>query len=400
MDVLRGTDSDLFTCRSLASGDRSRSTELEAGLPTLLPAPTWCSCNSPEDCIRDATGVWLKDYVVDGIRYILSFADPNKTKNVVINLSYGPTTGPHDGTAELEAALTALVAEFDGTNGKPKLEIVLAAGNSYLSEGHVVFAGDTTSRPRRMDLAPSSRQYRAVLCRGMDEDRCHGVKVTLTSPSGEVVTTTPPTAAHRRSGGRPVAWGNNTMWRLQVGPTIAAPAIVAEHGDWTIKVAGIRKGAEVHAYVARTDPNMGVRTGAKRSYFVDPNWERTHSAEASCTYADGEFDKTGSLVRRYGTLNGIATAKDASVHVAGGYIIANGRKSPYSSAGPARGGPLASVPTSRCPVTSPTLSRAYVPEATGAAAVFRLIGTSAAAPQLARHVRRSADPTRNQVFRP
>ena len=41
-------------------------------------------------------------YVVDGIQYILSFADPNKTKNVVINLSYGPTTGPHDGTAELE----------------------------------------------------------------------------------------------------------------------------------------------------------------------------------------------------------------------------------------------------------------------------------------------------------
>ena len=68
-----------------------------------------------DDCIRDATGVWLKAYVLRGIRYILSFADPNKTENVVINVSYGPTTGPHDGTAELEAALTALVAEFDGT---------------------------------------------------------------------------------------------------------------------------------------------------------------------------------------------------------------------------------------------------------------------------------------------
>ena len=45
----------------------------------------------------------------DGIQYILSFADPTITKNVIINLSYGPTTGPHDGTAELESALTALV---------------------------------------------------------------------------------------------------------------------------------------------------------------------------------------------------------------------------------------------------------------------------------------------------
>ena len=46
------------------------------------------------------------------------------------------------------------------------------------------------------------------------------------------------------------------------------------------------------------DPNMDVRTGAKRSYFVDPEWERTRSAAASCTYADGEFDKAGSLIHR------------------------------------------------------------------------------------------------------
>ena len=91
---------------------------------------------------------------------------------------------------------------------------------------------------------------------------------------------------------------------------------------------------QLHAYVARSDPNMGVRTGAKRSYFVDHNWELNHSANAGCKYADGEFDKAGSLIHRFGTLNGIATAKDPGVHVAGGYIIANGRKSPYSSAGP------------------------------------------------------------------
>ena len=35
----------------------------------------------PENCIRDATGVWLKAYVVDGIRYILSWADPNLSRH-------------------------------------------------------------------------------------------------------------------------------------------------------------------------------------------------------------------------------------------------------------------------------------------------------------------------------
>ena len=65
-------------------------------------APTWCSCSSPTQCLRDATGVWLKSYVRDAILYILSHADSTKPGHVVINLSYGPTTGPHNGLAELE----------------------------------------------------------------------------------------------------------------------------------------------------------------------------------------------------------------------------------------------------------------------------------------------------------
>jgi hypothetical protein len=97
----------------------------------------------PENCIRDATGVWLKAYVVDGIRYILSWAEPNQVDTVIINVSYGPTTGAHNGTAVLEQALTELVTLYDGVSRKPKLEIGLAAGNSYLSQGHVTFKGAT-----------------------------------------------------------------------------------------------------------------------------------------------------------------------------------------------------------------------------------------------------------------
>ena len=79
-------------------------------------------------------------------------------KSVVVNLSYGPTTGPHDGTAVLEEALNALVTHYDGTQGKPKLEIVLPAGNAYLSEGHVACVGPGTTQAgqRRVDVAPSA----------------------------------------------------------------------------------------------------------------------------------------------------------------------------------------------------------------------------------------------------
>jgi hypothetical protein len=340
----------------------------------------------PDDCIRDATGVWLKAYVVDGVRYILSCADPNRTKHVVINLSYGPTTGPHDGTAELEAALRALVLEYDGSAGKPRLEIVLAAGNAYLSEGHVVFERDG-KQPAQVEWTWRLPPDNAALCFAevwMKSADATGVAVSLTSPTGAL-----------RPVGGPIAWGTDTMWRLDVGPTIAEQnGVPAEHGDWKITVTGVGVNARVDAYVARTDPNMGVRTGAKRSYFVDARWEQTRSAAASCTRAGGEFDKADSLVRRDGTLNGIATDKDPHVHVAGGYIIADRCKSPYSSAGPARSGPrpLRVGPDLALPGDESYALGGIRAGGNRSGSVFRLTGTSAAAPQLARQLAKKSLP--------
>jgi hypothetical protein len=331
----------------------------------------------PESGILDATGVWLKAYVLDGIQYILSFAGPG-TENVIVNLSYGPTTGPHDGTATLEQALSALVAYYDGVNNKPKLDIFLAAGNSYLTDGHVAHI---RRRGQGRDIEWTWRLLpdNPVLCFSeiwMTSAQASGVIVTLKPPGGAPVQISP------------TQWGTNTIWLLNVGPTLVAPGNdPAPHGDYTIKVARLDEGAQVDAYVARTDPNLGVISQAKRSYFVDPYWEQSRSASADCIYAHGEFDISGSLISRYGTLNGIATAEVPGVHVAGGDMLEiPGRKSPYASAGPARGNPA----TRRTgPDFAMYCDESYALEGvraggTRSGAVFRLIGTSAAAPQLAR----------------
>lgn len=362
-----------------------------------------------DDHIRDATGVWLKCYVIQGIHYILSFAEPYVTKKVVINLSYGPTTGPHNGTALLEQALNALVTQFDGTHGRPKLEIVLAAGNAYFSESHVVFTRGTTAQRDDVEWAWRLPPDNSVLCFSeiwMETAAAANACVTLTSPSGILtfVPTPPPNpplppGALLPAAGVdvPLVRGNDTMWRLQVEPTIVPPdpatnIATAEHGDWKIRISGIGAPACVHAYVARSDPNMGARTGARRSYFVDRNWELNRSAVAHCKYGDGEFDNAGSLIHRDGTLNGIATAKVPSVHVAGGYVIANGRKSPYSSAGPARGGPRIG-PDVVLPCDESYALEGMRAGGNRSGSVFRLIGTSTAAPQLARYVADSANPS-------
>jgi hypothetical protein len=289
----------------------------------------------------------------------------------------------------LEEALKALVAEYNGANNKPRLEIVLAAGNSYLSEGRVVFTrhnGQADHVDWTWRLPPDN----TVLCFSeiwMDSANANGVTVTLTSPGGAQL----PVA-------NPVVWGNHWVWRLEVGPTISAPGVTAnEHGDYTIEVGGIRQNARVDAYVARSDPNMGVRTGAKRSYFVDPKWELTRSAEANCKRTNGELDRSGSLISRFGTLNGIATAATAvspSVHVAGGYILADGCHALYSSAGPARRGPLARRigPDFVLPSDESYALGGIRAGGNRSGSVFRLIGTSAAAPQMARLVARPLYP--------
>lgn len=344
-------------------------------------------------CIADATGVWLKAYVFDGIRYILSFVDPKHTKHVVINVSYGITTGPHNGISDLELALQAFVADFNGTSGKPKLEIVLPAGNSYLSGSHIAHIrqpGSADSVAWTWRLLPDN----PVVCFAevWIAGNAGTVTVTLTAPSGAAASAGASVPASRASAPTfricgPIVRGADTLWLLAVQATRGA----AEHGDWRITVSGLAGGAEVHAYVARSDPNMGARTGAKRSYFRDDAWEADRAAEAALTYAEGVFDDAGSLIDRTGTLNGIATAQEPRLHVAGGYIVANGRPSPYSSAGPARAGPLATRagPDFLLPCDGSYALKGIPAGGNRSGSVVRLVGTSTAAPQLARHL---ADP--------
>jgi hypothetical protein len=340
-----------------------------------------------DDCIRDATGVWLKTFVVNGILYVMSFAHPTRTKHVVINLSYGPTTGPHDGTSLLEFTLAALVTLFNGNHGGPKLEIVLAAGNSYDSDGHVAFTRATRAEPDHVEWTWRLPPDNAVLCfTEIWLGSGASATVTLISPSGIEYVPGGVTPVSQAGIGAALPRGNDTMWRLHVNATRPdAAGIAAEHGDWTIRVSGIDVHAKVHAYVARSDPNMGVRSGAKRSWFVDGAWQRATSARANCAYHAGEFDRTGSLIDRFGTLNGIATGKVAGLHVAGSYIVAKGRKSPYASAGPARKGPRRGPDVALPGDESPAL-QGMRGGGNRSGVAFRLTGTSAAAPQLARHL--------------
>jgi len=338
----------------------------------------------PEAGVQDATGQWLQASIIPGIEYIVSCADPAVTRKVVVTISYGPTTGPHDGSSLLEKALRALCNKHNGQNGTVELHIVLPAGNSYLSQAHVEFKGNTGNKPVSWTWrVPPDNPVDSWAEVWVDSTQTTGVKVVLKDPAGN-------------SGPLPQR-GPGNEWSLRIPPTKAAAGHPqpAQHGNWTIEVSGVPQGATVHAYLARTDPNLGSRSGAKASRFVDSDWEQNHAARAAHSYANGAFDLSRSLVKTEGTLNGMATGWHPRIHVAGGYVLHRGRrKAPYSSIGQRR--PRASVtrpsPDHALP-TDETPALAGLPGAgTRGAATFRLVGTSTAAPQLARQLCRPALP--------
>jgi hypothetical protein len=110
---------------------------------------------------------------------------------------------------------------------------------------------------------------------------------------------------------------------LKVMPTFgaAAGAVLAPSGRWVIRVT-CNEPAVVDAWIRRNDTPFGFKGRSRQSRFLDPDHER--------------FDKFGrlleedpappSLVRREGSLNGLATGHEtivigASRRSAMGYIL-------------------------------------------------------------------------------
>lgn len=343
----------------------------------------------PEAGVRDATGNWLEGSILEGIDYIVSCADPAITPRVVVTISYGPTTGPHDGSSALERSLRQLCDQHDGSVGKVRLEIVLAAGNSWLTQHHVSWVSTGVARNWHWQVPPDNPVD--IFAEVWIPAAAPGVTISLAPPAGSGPTQATVT---------PTPSGNG--WTLRIPPTRATPGNPQQqqpHGAWTVTVSGVPINTPVHAYLARTEPNLGARTGAKASRFVDPDWERTRGAAAAHRYRNGAFDNAGSLVSRRGTLNGMATDWHPQILVAGGWVLGNGGKASYSSEGPARATPATPYPPGPRPgpdyalPTDETRIHTGVPGAgTRAGASFRLVGTSSAAPQLARHLANGALP--------
>ena len=238
----------------------------------------------------------------------------------------------------------------------------MAAGNSYLSEGHVVFAGDKT-QPTSVEWTWRLPPDNTVLCFAevwMKDDDATGVKVTLTSPSGIQLYTN-----RRRSPPPPACPPSSPGWtpvRLEQRQDVAAssrahhrgPGKVAEHGDWKIKVTGIRQRRRGPCLCGAQRPQHGRAHGRQAVVFRRPQLGTEPFGQGRlqlCQWgvrqgrvADPSLSAPSTGLLRPRTPACTLPAATLSRMDASRLMRRRVRRAAV----------LASVPTSRCPVTSPT----------------------------------------------
>ncbi len=327
----------------------------------------------PEDTAGDSSAASLGACLLDGLRYALQLACP--TAPLVVNVSFGTTAGPHNGSSMIEQAMDELL-QLRPTN----FAVVLAAGNSRqlglhcrrtVSAAHSalfrlkVMAGDRTDtfvefwyeQPLAGSIA-----FRARLPNGdWSPWIAADAGVDLCDETGTEVVAS---LIHRRK----VPNGSLSMMLLALRPT-ETPADddgpLAAPGQWEVEVrldtqgktAGQSETVAVNAWIKRDDSR--------------PYGGRVQSSFEGLDRCDPED-----------TLNGLATGSHTLV--ASGFRWSDGTEVDYASRGPRR-------PQDQWPLVYGLCEWDSVDTGVRASAVRSgetqlMNGTSVAAPVVARQV--------------
>lgn len=297
----------------------------------------------PERTVDDTSGGSLAGHALDAIHHALYLAGE---RPVIVNLSYGTHSGPHDGTSMFERALEELL-------GKHKnLHVVLPAGNTHLARCHAschvgtsppvrtfqwkVMADDPTDSYLEIWLSSASALVRVTSPNGhVVQARAGSVHVLDENSVVQAALVYPKAVAQGQSG---------TMALLALAPTrrteqslpgslsplmsqsaqVSRKAVLAPHGVWTIEVENHEPHCtRVDLWVQRDDAAPGGRRArngfrGRQSYLLETD---------------------GHCVEPRTSLSGIATLKCERLYVVGAMRLADSGISAYSAAGPNRDQP-------------------------------------------------------------
>jgi hypothetical protein len=341
-------------------------------------------------CINVAA---VENRALDALRYVLQQAREWKARRafaetayprVVVSFGYESWIGPHDGRSWFEAALDAIITsarhEFD-------FRVHMIAGNAR--DQHVHIAAEPDVQSLDFDIVVQPGNETATWVEVWTPPSLTDLKFTLQPPNGSSLETL--------GWGRAVVWPDtdrpqacvvtsrmppngpgSRMLLLRIAPTLVFDSrqAAAPHGRWHVTLHSEQHPLQgVHAYLSRSDEGAGTPSRARQSHFAE-----------RATPAQRELDKTG-------TLNGHACGEFAVV--SGAYYRSrfpdarlqgtqpSDRVARYSGTGPTRGAKRADA-DDMLAVDDGLYAFGVLAMGNTSATVFRMDGTSVAAPMRAR----------------
>ncbi len=357
--------------------------------PVIAVALDWAN-------VLDTSGGAMNVSVLDGLMYMLGRCAPRS--HLVVNISWGTLAGPHDGSSILEAAMDQLIELRHG-----HLQIVVPAGNAYQSRTHAhaeLAPGDAVTLHWRVQPDDHTQSFLELwMCDpALPTEPLRDLSIEVRPPG---MTTLPPMTVGQSglwpSAGealcglvfprRSALGRQGSCALLALAPTASwHPGVTTGPcGVWTVTVRNDGLNPVVlDAVIERDDIAMGTYTGARQSYFEDESYDPQSTVDDPAK---------PTPVRRSGSFNSLSTG--ARTVAVGGVRRASSAFDPAAAYSPRLPDPdegRASRPgvkklPDRLAIADDS---AALPGIRGAGSrsggTVRLVGTSSAAPQIAREL--------------
>lgn len=354
--------------------------------------------------------------VLSALHYVFAQADAIATAYkippppLVVNLSYGITGGPHDGSSMLDQAIEALVLTRRGTGPNPvPTTIVLPAGNTFQDKltgeiwpQHFHAVGNSNVFDLGWKIPPSDRSINHLELWFDANANLANLSLNVIDPSGAVGLSLPAGSFTSPIPGVPISVGGDAKGTLlsDIGGANGRSISIIIHatetspvterpspGRWRVQLALPDLNdlvGKVRCRIRRDLDRPGYHRGSRQSYFDDFLDVPRDAA--------GDFqmnDIPAAFLRRFGSINGVAPA-DGAIVVAG-YDKRTGKQAQYSSGGEIRNVSTAAPGHVDCcaPSDDSRVLPGRLASGTRSGSVFRMVGTSTAAPQVTRSIARA-----------
>ncbi|MCX2721320.1 S8 family serine peptidase [Roseibium salinum] len=427
-----GAASDLFELGSAINRHVTHGAHImdvaagyDARKPDVPPEETrLIAVQLPNTIAWDTSGFGKDMYMLSAVHYILERAERIGAGygvtdiRVVINFSYGFSAGRHDGASELEAAINEIVIERRKL-GRPTA-IVLPSGNTFMDRLHGeitdqdfvensfeftwrIQPNDRTSSyleiwfPENFDPADFTVHVEAPFGKATaalelkpasqytfgDPRNFEIIRLNRTSAAGPIGQLS--LDNHRRTHRRRVL--------VALAPSEpddpdlpAAPA-----GDWRIRLSrnhDISLGhPPIFLWIQRDADPEAFRSGSRQSYLHDPAYRKYDDRGR-----EAQSDEAGGPVRRFGTINGLATGATTLI-VSGcrpsaetAWEITRPVPSGYSSAGKVGFGNAVGTVDCTARADRSNILPGRIAAGTRSGSYAMVQGTSVAAPLVARRI--------------